>query len=223
MSLANWVSRRRSLTKQFEEALFKLPKRSITEIFPGIDNVSARLSLAHIPDRPDMVMPLKETLVIAAICQWLQPRRAFEIGTYTGTTTLAIAMNSPEDAKICTLDLPSQEDGNTTTLVGSAYRETAAAKNVNQLYGDSSIFDFQPYHGAMDLVLVDGNHQYEFAKVDSANALRMTRPGGVIIWDDYLWDEKYPECAGVTRCLDELIKAHDIANIADTRLAICCR
>lgn len=223
MSLAHWVSRRRSLTKQFGEALFTLPKRSITEIFPGIENVSARLTLAHIPDRPDMVMPLKETLVIAAICQWLQPRRAFEIGTYTGATTLVIAMNSCEDTEIFTLDLPSprKEKNQSTNYIGSVYQGTTG--NIKQLYGDSSIFDFHPYHATMDLVLVDGNHQYEFAKVDSVNALRMTRPGGVIIWDDYLWDEKYPECAGVTRCLDELVKEHDIANIVDTRLAICRR
>jgi hypothetical protein len=70
-------------------------------------------------------------------------------------------------------------------------------------------------------VLVDGNHQCEFVSADSANAIKMIRPRGVIIWDDYRWDKKYPECAGVSRCLDKLAGKMDIANIAGTRLAVC--
>ncbi len=206
-------------------ALFKLQPRLITEIFPGIGSISARLSIAHIPERPDMVMPLKETLAIATICQWLQPQRAFEIGTYTGTTTLAIAMNSHADAEVFTLDLPPRQAAQFLSdhHVGAAYRATAAGKNVKQLYGDSKTFDFHPYYRKMDLVLVDGNHDCEVVKLDSENALKMIRPAGVIIWDDYLWDKKYPECAGVTRCLDELVREYDIANIAGTRLAVCRR
>lgn len=209
--------------KMFKRALFKLPKRSITEIFPGIEKGSARLCLAHIPNRPDMVMPLKETLVIATICQWLQPRRAFEIGTFTGTTTLALAMNSPEDAKIFTLDLPAAEKAGSENQLGAVFRGTAFQEKITQLQGDSASFDFQPYHATIDLMLVDGNHRYEFVKADTANALKMIRPGGVIIWDDYLWDKKYPECAGVTRCLDELADDYGMVNIADTRLAVSRR
>jgi len=207
----------------FKRTPFKLPKRSITEIFPGIENISAQLSLAHIPNRPDMVMPLKETLVIAAICQWLQPQRAFEIGTFTGTTTLAIALNSTESSEIFTLDLPDAEKAGSEKQIGSVFRGTAIQKKITQLHGDSILFDFQPYHAAIDLVLVDGNHRDEFVKADTASALKMIRPGGVIIWDDYLWDKKYPECAGVTRCLNELPKDYGVVNVTDTRLAVCRR
>jgi predicted O-methyltransferase YrrM len=199
---------------------FNLPVRSVVELFPGIEKLSAQLGLAHIPRRPDMVMPLAETLVIAAICQWLRPRQVFEIGTYTGATTLAIALNSPDDAKIYTLDLPSGGAGSHDDLIGSAYRNTASDQKIQQLHGESTAFDFRPYHGQTDFVLVDGNHEYEFVSADSANAIKLIRPGGVIIWDDYRWDKKYPECAGVSRCLDELAGKMDIANIAGTRLAV---
>jgi predicted O-methyltransferase YrrM len=210
----------KNVTRKHPRGLkFQLPKRSLADIFPGIENVLARLSLAHIPNRADMVMPLKETLVIAAICQSLRPRRAFEIGTFTGTTTLAIAFNSPEDAEIFTLDLQPQtvED----SQIGIAFRRGNRHKNIRQLYGESTSFDFEPYHLSMDLVLIDANHQYEFVKRDTATALKMIKPGGVIVWDDYLWDKKYPECAGVTRFLDELLADYTVTNISDTRLAIC--
>lgn len=216
------AARQKRRAKRFVEPLFKLPKRSITDIFPGIESTSVRLNLAHVPDRPEMVMPLAEALTIGAICQWLKPRRTFEIGTYRGATALAIAMNSPDDGVVFTLDLPParKDHGQADNEIGSAYRGTAAGNKITQLYGDSTTFDFQPYERSMDLVLVDGNHDERFVNVDSANALRMIKPTGVIIWDDYLWDRKYPECAGVTRSLDRLSEEHDIANIAGTRLAV---
>jgi predicted O-methyltransferase YrrM len=204
------------------EPLFKLPKRSLTDLFPGIERASVQLNLAHVPDRPDMVMPLSETLIIGAICQWIAPRRAFEIGTYRGATALAIAMNSPDDAIVFTLDLPprADDDGQAAKEIGSAYRDTVERRQITQLYGDSRAFDFRPYERSMDLVLVDGNHDESFVSIDSANALRMLKPSGVIIWDDYLWDRKYPECGGVTRSVDRLSEEYDIANIAGTRLAV---
>lgn len=216
------AARQKRRAKRFVEPLFKLPKRSITEIFPGIERVSVQLSLAHVPDRPDMVMPLAETLIIGAISQWLKPRRAFEIGTYRGATALAIAMNAPPEAAVATLDLPprTKDDGDVDDEIGSAYRGTPAGQKVTQLFGDSTAFDFGPYERSMDLVLVDGNHDERVVNVDSANALKMLKPSGVIIWDDYLWDRKYPECAGVTRSLDRLSDQYEISNIAGTRLAV---
>ena len=215
------AARQRRRARRFVEPLFKLPKRSITDLFPGIETASVALNLAHVPDRPEMVMPLAEALIIGAICQWLKPRRTFEIGTYRGATALAIAMNSPADAAVFTLDLPPRaREGQVDDEIGSAYRGTEAGSKITQLYGDSTTFDFRPYERSMDLVLVDGNHDERFVSVDSANAMRMLKPSGVIIWDDYLWDRKYPECAGVTRSLDKLSEEYDIANIAGTRLAV---
>jgi predicted O-methyltransferase YrrM len=216
------AARQKRRAKRFVEPLFKLPSRSITDIFPGIERASVQLNLAHVPDRPEMVMPLAETLIIGAICQWLKPRRTFEIGTYRGATALAIAMNSPGDVTVFTLDLPPRrkEDGHVDDEIGSAYRGTPAGSRITQLYGDSTTLDFRPYERSMDLVLVDGNHDERFVTADSANALRILKPSGVIVWDDYLWDRKYPECAGVTRSLDKLSEEYDIANIAGTRLAV---
>jgi|ERR671923_2952783 predicted O-methyltransferase YrrM len=216
------AAKQKRRARRFVEPLFKLPRRPVSEIFPGIERESVRLTLAHVPDRPEMVMPLAETLTIAAISQWLQPKRAFEIGTYRGATALAIAMNSPDDALIFTLDLPPRlkDDGRVDDEIGSAYRADEHGRKIRQLYGDSTTFDFQPYEGSVDFVLIDGNHDERFVSVDTANALKMLTPSGVIIWDDYLWDRKYPECAGVTRCLDRLSADFDIANIEGTRLAV---
>jgi predicted O-methyltransferase YrrM len=200
----------------------ELPRREVADLFPGIEKSRAKLSLAHIPEREDMIMPLTETLVLAAICQWLQPQKVFEIGTYTGATTLAFALNSPDRAEIYTLDLPSShpKSGGSETEIGSVYRAAEAGRKVKQLWGESMEFDFTPFRTGIDLVLIDGNHALEFVSSDSTHALQMIRPGGVIIWDDYLWDPKYPECAGVKRCVNQLAQKLNIANLAGTRLAV---
>jgi hypothetical protein len=38
-----------------------------------------------------------------------------------------------------------------------------------------------------DFIYIDGSHEAEDVLTDSALALRLVAPGGVIIWDDYSW------------------------------------
>lgn len=64
------------------------------------------------------------------------------------------------------------------------------------------------------------NHTYDFVRVDSEHALAMLRPGGLIVWDDYVWTERAPECAGVTRRVNELAVTRPVRRIAGTRLAL---
>ena len=39
-----------------------------------------------------------------------------------------------------------------------------------------------------DLIYVDGSHEAEDCLSDSVLAWRLLKPGGFIIWDDYLWE-----------------------------------
>jgi predicted O-methyltransferase YrrM len=161
-----------------------------------------------------MVVPLGELLILGAVCRHLQPRRIFELGTYTGSSTLVMAMNAPETTELITLDY------NTSEIVGSAFRGTAHALNIRQLHGDSREYDYEPYLGDIDLILVDANHTYEFVKADTDTAFRLLKPGGVIVWDDYRWLDIHSECQGVTFCLNELQRSHPVFHITGTRFAI---
>jgi predicted O-methyltransferase YrrM len=208
---------------------FLLPTRQFGELFPGIEQLTVEVGSGELIRPPDMVMPLPELLTLASICRFLKPRRVFEIGTYTGSTTLAMAMNAPQEAEIFTLDLdPAQlafSQSHSGLSVpqfepGIAFRTTRHAARIRQLYGSSREFDFIPYRGTIDLVLVDADHTYDHVRKDSEAAIAMCRDGGVVIWDDYLWTEAHAECAGVTRCLDELRGSLDVVQLAGTRLAV---
>ena len=55
----------------------------------------------------DQVARPMESQVLAALTSYFQPKTVFEIGTYSGFTTLHFAYNTPPETKIYTLDLPA--------------------------------------------------------------------------------------------------------------------
>ena len=193
---------------------FTLPERSMTELFPGIDSVLVTTPVSELYRPRDMVVPLPELLTLAAISRHIKPRRIFEIGTYTGSSTLEMAINTADETEILTLDLEPGEK------IGSAFRDTTHAAKIRQLYGNSLTFDYTPYEHSVDLVLVDANHSYECVSSDTEKAFTLLRPGGVIVWDDYRWLDIHSECAGVTRFLNEFQAKSPLFSIAGTRFAI---
>jgi predicted O-methyltransferase YrrM len=175
-----------------------------------VDQLTAATTSVALPEpiANDGNVSLLELLVLARLVRELQPRRVFEIGTFDGRTTLALAMNAPDEAQIYTLDLPADT---TTALAierserafvdkptsGARFIGTDCARKITQLFGDSATFDFSSYRA--ELVFVDASHAYEYVLNDSAKALAMLGDApGVIVWHDY------SEWSGVTRALDEL-------------------
>jgi predicted O-methyltransferase YrrM len=156
-------------------------------------------------------------------------QRIFEFGTCTGKTTYLVARNSPADASVTTITLaPDQvgdyvrEDGDDRRNIKSALREsklthflysgTPVEGKVMQLFGDSKSFDEAPFTNSCDLVFVDGSHAYSYVASDSAKALRMVRPGGVVLWHDYVG----PEEEGVFRRLNELALELPLVHVEGT-------
>ncbi|MGB0579406.1 MAG: class I SAM-dependent methyltransferase [Limisphaerales bacterium] len=138
----------------------------------------------------------------------------FEIGTFDGRTTLNLALNQCGKGKVFTLDLPPEaptkfdvEKGERHFIDKPASGARYVAREeempevvgrITQLFGDSADFDFSEYEGTCSLVFVDGSHAYDYAVADTKTAMKLIRPGGVIIWHDYgIWK-------GVTEALDEM-------------------
>ena len=134
------------------------------------------------------------------LCQIVQPKLIFEIGTLTGYTALHFALNTPKDTKILTLDLPRRENAepalevtmmdeghirhsvNVTDYCFDGYAESS---KIECLFGDSATFDYSPFKDQVGLFFIDGAHSYEYAKSDTMAALSCCTPGSVIAWHDY--------------------------------------
>lgn len=178
---------------------------------------------------------IEEVCKLCLIVAWLRPRGIFELGTYNGMTTLQLALNAPAHCRIYTLDLDpespeartlavgeidgylARKDGFFRVEVGGYWRQTPHASRITQLWGDSVRTDFSAYEGRMDLVFVDAGHTYPYVRADSENAFKMLRPGGVIVWHDYM-QVLHPD---VTRCLMQYAeRGRSISHLRGTHLAV---
>lgn len=203
------------------------PCRSLFEILPDTQRVRAQIE--HIPS--DVIAtPLEQLACLVLLTKAVQPHAVFEIGTFRGRTALNFALNAPEDAKIYTLDLPpdnrddaqGRTNASDATIIsesrtGCEYRGSDVATKITQLFGDSSSFDFSPYYEKMDLVYVDGAHDYDAVKADSENAIKMLRPGGFALWDEFC---NYGDYNDVTRAVVDVVPDGAVVHVANTQLAV---
>jgi predicted O-methyltransferase YrrM len=199
----------------------RIPATSIEQLLPGAEDVE--VTMRH--ETRDRALGPGEAYVLSLVAAWSRPKRIFEIGTASGQATLLMARQAP-DARIDTLDLGNerptlgqqrgQPPWKDLSTVGAAYREGGVADRVTQHFADSARFDFAPFRGQIDLVLVDGAHTYEYVRSDSQAALQMIRPGGIVVWDDCTYVSP-----GVSRALVTVRRGgHDVYRVTGTRLAV---
>jgi Methyltransferase domain len=173
---------------------------------------------------------LADLVSICLICKIIKPKVVFEIGTLKGCVAYHLALNTEDDAKVYTLDLP--RDGSVqsrlhTTLMDdvhiAGHRRThdyvfdgsAVASKVNCLFGDSASFDFSPFLGKVDFFFIDGAHSYDYVRSDTLNAIACSHPGSVIAWHDF----GRVGVNGVSKWLIELSKTCEVFTIPGGSLA----
>jgi predicted O-methyltransferase YrrM len=201
--------------------------RSIFELVP--ECAGRRVVLEHLPG-DGVLTPLEQLACLALITASLRPKAIFEIGTFRGRTALNFALNSPKECTVYTLDLPLEKRRAATgakfsadeqlmeaSAPGIEYEDKDVAFKIEQLFGDSLDFDFSPYHQSVDIVYVDGSHHYDAVCSDTRNALKMVRPGGCVIWDEFA---NYGEYNDVTRAVLDVLGAEKIVHVENTQLAV---
>jgi predicted O-methyltransferase YrrM len=132
-----------------------------------------------------------------------------------GTSALVFAANCPE-ATVYTLDLP---DVPPEYIARRQYKSRPEGERVVELFGDSLQFDFSPYEGAMDVVYVDGAHDWQTVEADTQNALKMVRRDGLIIWHDY--GRRGCDVTDYLETLDRELGGA-LRWVRGTSLAVCC-
>lgn len=162
----------------------------------------------------------------------LRATALFEFGTCTGKTSYLWARNAPPDARIVTLTLaPEQRDAvqaeagddrrdlrfarNESAFTEFLYTATEVADKVEQCFGDSKQFDESPYLDFADVVFVDGSHAHSYVVSDSEKAMRIVKPGGLVLWHDY----RGPSLTvGVYTALNALARTHALRHVSGTSL-----
>ena len=204
----------------------RLARESVTQIFPGIEDMDVRLFRAFDRD-PWTSLDSGEALILCAIAKYRNAKKIVEIGTFEGNTALNLAANTPDNALVVTVDMPPDWNGrmemkvrelkvNVTeaSKIGKQFKNTDCAGKIQQVFSDSASLDWTQLPVPLDLVFIDGCHDYAYVKTDTANALQFLSKGGLIIWHDYGMYED------VSRVVDETGQTIPVKAIRGTRLAV---
>ncbi|MCP5469131.1 MAG: class I SAM-dependent methyltransferase [Chlamydiales bacterium] len=139
-----------------------------------------------------------EKLVICSLLSRFGSKRVLEIGTFDGNTTFQMALNTPDNAVIHTLDLPYDNPKTKLPTLESdvwciesetkrnrRFLHTPQEKKIVQHYGDSTTYDFQKF-GLIDFAFIDGGHSYECVKSDTEKTLPILDEKAIVIWHDFI-------------------------------------
>ncbi|BAU75577.1 O-methyltransferase [Metapseudomonas furukawaii] len=124
---------------------------------------------------------------LALLVKLIGARRILEVGTFTGYSALCMAAELPEDGRLLCCDLP----GDYNAIARRYWAEAGVAERIELRLGP-----------ALDTLatLADGAFDLAFIDADKANypvyleeALRLVRPGGLILFDNVLWSGRVLE------------------------------
>ncbi len=202
----------------------------LVRIFPGMEEQHYNPSEFPHPEYGDMNGT--ETEVLARILRWLEPKVLVEYGTLYGRSSGIMAMCSPDNARILTVDLPDEHRDNPAYqsrwstddpfLHGSLHpvgwhhqflSPVQRAKITQQRMNATSIqfekgLDTWLDGEHIDFALVDAAHDYYTTKQLFEQAFLRLRYGGVIMTDDY--GNKAATHIGITEYFASIAREHDI-------------
>lgn len=125
----------------------------------------------------------------------INPSKLLEIGSYEGNSACYLVDNlaNKQDIELTCIDLwPIQEieerfDQNIQISTKKAAFNVSFQKKKDYSYRILSELIKEGKENYFDLVYVDGSHLANDVIFDACFAFKLCRPGGVIIFDDYLW------------------------------------
>jgi len=166
-------------------------------------------------------------------CLAKSAKNIFEFGTCSGKTTALFALNSPLETKIYSITLNPTDISNLSygnrdikVALNNAKKESIydqfiftnmSIKNkINLIFQDSTKLNIDKFENLMDLIFIDGGHNYSCVKNDSEKSFRMIKNEGYIFWHDYNPSKR--SCRDVVKYIHEISKIKKIFHIKNTSL-----
>jgi caffeoyl-CoA O-methyltransferase len=121
---------------------------------------------------------------------WLSgARRILEIGTFTGYSSISMALNLPDGGQIVSLDVNEE-----TTAVARRYAEEAGVADRIDYRVGSAIDELGALDGPFDLVFIDADKESYIVYYE--NVLPKLSERGFIVADNVLWSGRVLEDEG---------------------------
>jgi predicted O-methyltransferase YrrM len=175
-----------------------------------------REETADLPQH-DMQIAPEQGALMAMLVGLIGARRCIELGTFTGYSSLAVALALPADGEIVCCDISEEW----TAVARRYWSEAGVADRVDLRLGPA-------LETLDDLIAGGASGTFDFAFIDASKReypdyheriLRLLRQGGLALYDNVLWDgdvidesKTDPDTVGVRRLNDRLL--------ADERVSI---
>lgn len=175
-----------------------------------------RRETRELPEANMQISP-EQGRFLALLVELIQAKKILELGTFTGYSSLAMAMAMPDDGRIITLDTHPEW----TEEAQYHWRSAGVGHKIELRLGHAlSSLDTlvkEGHIGTFDLVFIDADKQryevyYEFA-------LQLLKPHGVVVLDNVLWSGRVadPKNMEVTT---ESLRAFNEKVMKDERVTI---
>jgi predicted O-methyltransferase YrrM len=135
--------------------------------------------------RAQMQIAPEQGEILAMLVELLDARRCLEIGTFTGYSSLAVALALPEDGRIVCCDVSEEY----TSVARRYWAEAGVAHKVDLRLG--------PAVETLDTLLAEGAEgTFDLAFIDAdkpsypaywERCLELVRSGGLVVLDNVLW------------------------------------
>jgi predicted O-methyltransferase YrrM len=172
------------------------------EILKALREDTSHMVLAHMQAPPEQVQFFQFLLKL------MQAKNVLELGTFTGYTTLALALALPDEGKVITCDINSE-------WTQKAYKFWSAAKQDHKI-----TLRLAPALETMENLLKEGyQNQLDFIFIDADKtnytsyyelSLQLIKDTGVVAIDNVFWGGKVidkKEAASQTKAICQLNEA----------------
>jgi O-methyltransferase len=147
------------------------------------DLKNPRLRTQRMPDGRMQITP-EQGLLLALLVVLTAARHILEIGTFTGYSTLAMAQRLPPDGHIVACDV----NDDSTAIARQHWRQAGVADKIDLRIAAAAetlaLLESEGGSGHFDLAFIDADKTGYDTYYEGA--LRLVRPGGLIILDNML-------------------------------------
>jgi predicted O-methyltransferase YrrM len=175
-----------------------------------------RAETAKLPGAGMQIGP-EQGAFMAVLVELIGARRALEIGTFTGYSSLCIAGALPADGKLICCDVSEEY----TKVARNYWRRAGLESKIELRLG--------PAVATLDALIAADVPQFDFVFIDADKgnygnyydrAMQLVRPGGLIAVDNVLWGgsvakpEENDEDTQAIRALNEKVRNDDRVTLA---------
>ena len=134
---------------------------------------------------------------IGLLARAIGARRAVEVGTFTGYSSLCIAEALPADGKLWCCDVSTEWTKIARRYWKEANVESRIELTIGPALGTLDWLLAQGLTGQLDLAFIDANKDEYDAYYE--RCLKLVRPGGLVLIDNVLWGGSVADPAEVDR------------------------